>query len=116
MIANYIIETWRENNNLSEPLVIYEIGPGSGCLASCIMGFIRDSYSNVYQHMSYNLIEISPRLMELQSSRLSEFNGKFRNFSSSILEWDKFESRNCVIIALEVLVSPPFAFIIYYIT
>ena len=102
--ARYILEKLKKNNNLNEPLVIYEVGPGSGCLASSILGFFRSEYPGIYKTMTYNLIEISPRLKNLQKARLHEFSDKIVTHSTSILEWDKLENRNCFIIALEVLV------------
>jgi SAM-dependent MidA family methyltransferase len=57
---------WSENM----PLSILEIGAGKGILCQDILGYIRRAYPQVYQRLTYWIIEKSPHMIRRQKDRL----------------------------------------------
>jgi len=87
-----------------DDLVIYEIGAGNGTLANDILEYIRDEYPpDVYERVRYNVIEISPKLAELQRAKLAAHPG-VQIFNKSVFEWEKKDNSTSFVIALEVVV------------
>lgn len=106
-VARYIVERHKNDNEKQEsaPLVIYELGAGSGALASDILGYLADFENELYDKIDYRIIEISPRLAKQQRKLLAKHieGGKCKVNNESILQWNAREERECFVIALEVL-------------
>lgn len=92
-IGNYLLKS-RSNN---DPLVIYEIGPGTGTFCSGLSSFL-DRSAIQYE---YNLIDISSTLHDIQRDRFKG-NSRIHPRHVSFFDLDRIEKRPCVIIALEV--------------
>lgn len=54
-----------------EPLVLYEAGGGTGTNALNVLDWLRREEPKLYEGTEYTIIEISPRLAELQTERVS---------------------------------------------
>ncbi|KIZ02889.1 hypothetical protein MNEG_5074 [Monoraphidium neglectum] len=65
-IAKYLLEERRHTWGAREPLLIVEIGGGTGSLAASVLDFIAEADPVVYSSTTYACLEISQRLSELQ--------------------------------------------------
>jgi len=94
-----------EQRGDGEPLRIFEVGAGSGALAFDILKYVREQHPEVYKGMSYNIVEISPRLAKQQTEVLAQHvkTGKAKIINQSIFDYNQQESKPCFFIALEVL-------------
>lgn len=89
-------------------MVIYELGAGDGSLAIDVMGYLEEVLEGEeWGKVEYNIVEISERLARGQEQRLGRWvgEGKVRVHRKDFLEWERREERECVVVALEVLVS-----------
>jgi Putative S-adenosyl-L-methionine-dependent methyltransferase len=101
-IARYIIQEKVEG----KPLCVYEVGAGSGALASDILDFIQAQHPDLYKDMSYHIIEISPRLANQQRSTIAKHitnaPNRIKVINKSILDWQEQEKKDCFFLAMEV--------------
>jgi hypothetical protein len=107
-VVNYLIANLTRQ---SEPLIIYEIGPGNGTLAENILDTLREEHREIYTHVEYHVVEISAKLRSKQAERLKPRHGAHVHFHSSNLLLSgcsiPVEPRPCTIIAMEVLDNLP---------
>lgn len=82
-IARYLVQEYKHNLYPYDDLLIYELGAGSGSLASGILTYLRDEEPLVYERTRYRIVEISERLGQIQKEKLEEFGVKFVHGSSS---------------------------------
>eukprot|EP00026_Physarum_polycephalum_P010681 Phypoly_transcript_10851.p1 GENE.Phypoly_transcript_10851~~Phypoly_transcript_10851.p1 ORF type:complete len:290 (+),score=28.77 Phypoly_transcript_10851:377-1246(+) len=85
------------------PLVIYEIGGGSGTNAKCIIEYLQKKHPRLFKSLEYNIIDLSKPLVELQKKHLKAFENKVKIYNTNVLNWHRVETRPCFIIMLEVL-------------
>lgn len=102
IIAQHCIDS-RPND--TDPLVIYELGAGSGSLAEAVLSYLEAQFPEIYDTVQYNIVEISQRLSKQQRHRLRAFEsaGKLKVHNSDFLQWNRRVEDDCVVIALEVL-------------
>ena len=81
------------------------MGGGNGTLALNILEFLQKEYPQVYERTRYRIIEISPKLANLQTKRLESHASCLEIVNKSIFEWEEVVSSPCSFIALEVIVS-----------
>jgi hypothetical protein len=93
-VGKYILK----NTDHSRPLVIYEVGPGSGTFCEGLSDYF-DQNKVKYE---YNLIEISSSLYDLQRQRFKGRNS-VRPRHVSFFDIERVDDRPCFVIALEVL-------------
>jgi hypothetical protein len=67
-LARYLL---RSRDASHHPLVVYEIGGGTGINARHILDYIRETAPKVYKEMSYTIFEISSSLRLVQEKALS---------------------------------------------
>lgn len=106
MVTNYKISSiypWHD-------LIIYELGAGNGTFMLNVLDYIRDTDPDVYDRTQYKIIEISPALASLQTSRLTPLTtgshthaSKVEIINRSIFTWDQYISSPCFFLALEVI-------------
>lgn len=53
-----------------ESLVVYEAGGGTGTNALNVLDWLRQEEPKLYERTEYTIVEISPRLAELQAERV----------------------------------------------
>ncbi len=81
------------------------MGGGNGTLALNILDFLQKEYPAVYERTRYRIIEISPKLADLQRQRLGSHASCLEIVNKSIFEWEEVVPSPCSFIALEVIVS-----------
>lgn len=95
-----------------EDFVIYEIGAGNGSLAESILDFLKEHYPDVYERTRYHIIEISGNLAKVQKKNLAKHHGCVKVAHQSIFRWKTRETAPCFLLALEVVVSLFFCFLV----
>ncbi|KDQ18879.1 hypothetical protein BOTBODRAFT_478061 [Botryobasidium botryosum FD-172 SS1] len=78
------------------------MGAGNGTLAKNILDYLSVEYPQVYERTQYKIVEISPKLAELQRARLAS-HSCVRIVNKSIFDWDVREPAPCFFLALEVI-------------
>lgn len=108
IVAQHCLDVLEGARRRGEPLVIYELGAGDGSLAVDVMGYLEEVLpAGDFEKVEYNIVEISERLARGQEERVGRWvgEGKVRVHRRDFLEWERREERECVVVALEVLVS-----------
>ncbi|KAF2118473.1 S-adenosyl-L-methionine-dependent methyltransferase [Lophiotrema nucula] len=107
-MARYLVADYKYNHYPYHDLNIYEMGAGNGTMMLNILDYIRDMHPDVYERTTFNIIEITQQLVDLQQEGLghSVYAGghtdKVKIFNKSIFEWDTYVSSPCYFLALEV--------------
>ena len=104
-ITNFLLRNVPPDSN-APPLVIYEIGPGNGTLASNILKTLKEEFPDIYKRTEYNLVEISDQLRAKQKSKLIPLYSdhvRFPNLSILDVNQSFMEKRRCWILGMEVL-------------
>jgi hypothetical protein len=107
-IARYLVTNYKLSLYPYHDLIIYEMGAGNGTLMLNILDYIRETDPAVYACTRFRIIEISPSLASLQTSRLRrEANNrshadKVEIINRSIFDWDTYVPSPCFFLALEV--------------
>jgi SAM-dependent MidA family methyltransferase len=70
-IARQIIQMW-ENMDFPEDFDIVEMGAGNGTLARDILAYIRKNSPSLFDRLKYNIIEISPALVQRQIDKIGK--------------------------------------------
>ena len=95
----------------SAPLVVYEVGGGSGAHAVATLDFLAASAPHVYARTDYTILEVSPRLQSVQAAALaaSGHAGVARSLlaDAAALPVAVSDDRPCFALALEVLDNLP---------
>lgn len=73
VLAQALIELW-----VDYPLTLVEIGAGTGQLAFDILSAIRDENPEVFENLTYIIVESSPYMIENQKQRLESFGDRVR--------------------------------------
>ena len=98
-IAEYLVKKRK-----SDKIIIYEMGAGNGTLMFDILDLIRARYPLLYANLEYNIIEISPRLVEILKEKSKNHHSDKINIKQiSIFDWDQFEERECFFLGMEVI-------------
>lgn len=101
-IARYMVQ----ERVKGKPLSVYEVGAGSGALASDILDFIQTEHPDLYREMTYHIIEISPRLADQQKGTIAKHIAnapdRIKVTNKSMLDWQEEERRECFFLAMEV--------------
>lgn len=92
----------------SDPLIIYEVGPGNGSLCGDICEYIKDRYPEQFPSMEYHLVEISAHLVKKQLQALQlRFPKQIHVHNRSFLHWTRKEHRPSIILAMEMFDNLP---------
>lgn len=102
IIAQHCLDTRPSD---TDPLVVYELGAGSGSLAEAFLSYLEERNPEIYETTQYNIVEISERLSQQQRKRLArhEQAGRLKVHNKDFLQWNQRVEDNCVVIGLEVL-------------
>jgi SAM-dependent MidA family methyltransferase len=73
VLAQALIELW-----VDYPLTLVEIGAGTGQLGFDILSAIRDENPEVFENLTYIVVESSPYMIEHQKERLESFGDRIR--------------------------------------
>jgi Putative S-adenosyl-L-methionine-dependent methyltransferase len=121
--TNLNVSSHKINDNNESPLVIYELGGGTGTLAKDILNWLRHYNPEVHATCQYTCIEISPALAELQYQRVvTEQEGihekQFQVVRGDAAEYATWQigrglgkkdekDEQCFVVAMEVLDNLP---------
>ncbi|KAI9139165.1 S-adenosyl-L-methionine-dependent methyltransferase [Paraphysoderma sedebokerense] len=103
-MAKYIITKHKRDYSPTQDLVIYEIGAGNGTLMTNILDYIREKEPEIYRKTRYNIVEISPKLFDLQKKNaVSRRHKNIEIINKSIFDWDSRVEEHCFFLAMEVV-------------
>lgn len=111
VVAEFIVTMMRAKWHPREPLVVYDVGAGTGNFALTFLDFLAQHYPDIYARCEYHLIDMNPVTIPQQQRRLVGHLPRVRLHNISILNWREVESRRCVVLALEVMSSMPHDFV-----
>ncbi|CAM9758066.1 unnamed protein product, partial [Hapterophycus canaliculatus] len=100
----------RSGGTEEESLVLYEAGGGSGTNALNVLDWLRREEPKLYERTEYTIVEISPRLAELQTARVCKVHQNCHVVNSNVLEWGmsgEVDSRPCFFLGMELLDNLP---------
>jgi SAM-dependent methyltransferase len=106
-LAEYMITTMRAKHHPREPLIIYEVGAGSGNLAISVLDFLAEQYPEVYANCEYHLIDLSKYMIPVQRKKLVAHMNHVHIHHISIHNWRELEPRRCFVLGLELLSNMP---------
>lgn len=114
-LAQYLLRWLTHQRSIGSPkqtLRVYELGGGMGNNARHICDYIRAVSPGVYRHMSYTIVEISPRLSQHQNEALKAHADAARSIVKDAMELGSSSGSPlcvdpCMVIALEVLDNLP---------
>lgn len=107
VFAEYLIGVYRAKFSPNEPLVIYEVGAGTGAFAEQVLNFLAEFHPKIYELCEYHLIEMNPNQVQLQRSRLIHHYHRCKIHNISIHNWREVEMRRCFVVGIQVLSSMP---------
>jgi hypothetical protein len=107
VLAEYMLGVMRAKFDPSEPLVIYDVGAGTGALANNVLDFLAEHYPEVYETTEYHVIEMNPMLITPLRNRLVHHYHHTKIHNMSILNWRQHDPRRCFVIGLELLSGMP---------
>lgn len=107
VLAEYVVGTMRAKFDPSEPLVIYEVGAGTGVLANNFLDFLAEHHRDVYERCEYHVIEQNPILIPILRNRLIHHYHHVKVHNISILNWREMDPRRCFVIGLELFSGMP---------
>jgi SAM-dependent MidA family methyltransferase len=76
-LARAFAELWREAFD-GEPLVLVEMGAGTGQLAADVLAALRDEQATLFRDVRYIIVEPSPAMLARQRERLMAFGERAR--------------------------------------
>ena len=100
----------RGGQHIAAPLVVYEVGGGTGTNARHICNYVRANAPQLYRGMSYTILEISPSLHERQMKALSAHAAVARSIvadATNLSAVGVSDERHCFVVACEVLDNLP---------
>eukprot|EP01012_Entosiphon_sulcatum_P037021 TRINITY_DN4734_c0_g1_i1.p1 TRINITY_DN4734_c0_g1~~TRINITY_DN4734_c0_g1_i1.p1 ORF type:complete len:435 (+),score=41.80 TRINITY_DN4734_c0_g1_i1:56-1360(+) len=101
IIADYILRTRGQD----QPLVVVEVGGGSGVLARDLLDYLEEHHPEVYCSVTYVGVEISHSLHQTQKELLARHinAGRYVPRHGNFLEWTVFVPDDCFVVMHEVL-------------
>ena len=76
-LARAFVTMWRDGGN-RRPLILVEMGAGTGRLAADVLAAIRDEWPDEYEGVDYIIVERSPAMVARQRELLAEFGERVR--------------------------------------
>ena len=107
VIAEYLVSVYRAKFHPSEPLVIYDVGAGTGALAVAFLNFLAEHYPEMYDKVEYHVIEQSGFMIPLLRTKLIHHYHRTKIHHISILNWRQRDPRRCVVLGIELLSGLP---------
>ncbi|KAF8295475.1 putative S-adenosyl-L-methionine-dependent methyltransferase [Trypanosoma cruzi] len=107
VLAEYLVTMMRAKFDPREPLVVYDIGAGTGALAVSVLDYLAEHFSAVYAQCEYHVVEQNPQLVQVLRNRLITHYHHVKIHNISILNWRQLERRRCVLLGVELLSGMP---------
>jgi len=115
-LGRYILSQHKleQTKGSTAPLVVYEVGGGSGTCALDILDFFAAKAPDVYASMQYVTVEISEALAAKQESRVGQVESHRERYAvwgghdAAVAEaWGAVDDSPCYVVMLEVLDNLP---------
>lgn len=113
VLAEYLVTTHRAKFDPREPLVIYDIGAGTGALADSVLSYLAENFPDLYAKCEYHVIEVNPYLIPVLRNRLVHHYHHTHIHHVSFLNWKELEPRRCVVLAVELFSGLPHDMIVW---
>ncbi|EPY31273.1 hypothetical protein AGDE_09136 [Angomonas deanei] len=107
VLGDYLVSTYRSKFDPREPLVVYDVGAGTGALALSVLNYLAEQYPAVYERIEYHVIEQSPYLIQSLRNKLIHHYHRVKIHHVSVLNWRQVEMRRCVVLGIELLSGLP---------
>lgn len=107
VLAEYLVTTVRAKFDPREPLVVYDVGAGTGALALSILDYLAENFPAEYARCEYHVLEQNPYLIQTLRNKLVHHYHHVHIHHLSVLNWRALERRRCVVIAIELMSSMP---------
>lgn len=107
VMAEYLVTTHRAKFDPREPLIVYDVGAGTGALALAVLNYLAEHFPALYATCEYHVIEQSPYLIQVLRHKLIHHYHHAHIHHLSVLNWRQVERRRCVVLAVELLSSMP---------
>ncbi|EPY23556.1 hypothetical protein STCU_07661 [Strigomonas culicis] len=107
VLAEYMVTTMRARFDPREPLVIYDVGAGTGALAVSLLDYLAEHFPEVYRRCEYHVIEQNPYLIQSLRRKLVHHYHHVRVHHLSMLNWRQAEPRRCIVLGVELLSGLP---------
>ncbi|TPP54026.1 putative S-adenosyl-L-methionine-dependent methyltransferase family protein [Leishmania donovani] len=69
VLAEYLVTTHRAKFDPREPLIVYDIGAGTGALALSVLDYLAEHFPDLYAACEYHAVEQNPHLIQLEKRR-----------------------------------------------
>lgn len=112
-LAEYLVTTHRARFDPREPLVVYDIGGGTGALAESILNYLSEHFPALYEKCEYHVMEMNPHLIRVLRHRLVHHYHHAHIHHLSALNWRTLEARRCVVLAVELFSGLPHDVIVW---
>lgn len=112
-LAEYLITTHRAKFDPREPLIIYDIGGGTGALAVSLLDYLAEHFPEMYDTCEYHVIEMNPYLIPILRTRLVHHYHHVHIHHLSFLNWRQCECRRCFVLAVELFSGLPHDVIVW---
>lgn len=106
-LAEYLVTTHKAKFDPREPLIVYDIGSGTGALAVSLLDYLAEYFPAVYERCEYHAVEMNPQLIPIIRSRLVHHYHHVCIHHISALNWRQLEPRRCFILAVELFCGLP---------
>eukprot|EP00796_Vickermania_ingenoplastis_P008539 gene8539-5986_t len=106
-LAEYLVTTHRAKFDPREPLIVYDIGSGTGALAASVLDYLSEHFPALYEKCEYHVMEMNPYLIPVLRNRLVHHYHHVHVHQISALNWRNLEPRRCIILAIELFSGLP---------
>ncbi|CAJ1025708.1 putative S-adenosyl-L-methionine-dependent methyltransferase [Leishmania utingensis] len=107
VLAEYLVTTHRAKFDPREPLIVYDIGAGTGALALSMLDYLAEHFPDLYATCEYHAVEQNPHLIQVLRNRLIHHYHHVNIHHLSVLNWRQLEKRRCVVLAVELFSGMP---------
>ncbi|KAG5505498.1 hypothetical protein GH5_03527 [Leishmania sp. Ghana 2012 LV757] len=107
VLAEYLITTHRAKFDPREPLIVYDIGAGTGALALSMLDYLAEHFPDLYATCEYHAVEQNPHLIQVLRNKLIHHYHHVNIHHLSVLNWRQLEKRRCVVLAVELFSGMP---------
>ncbi|KAG5479121.1 hypothetical protein LSCM1_02973 [Leishmania martiniquensis] len=107
VLAEYLATTHRAKFDPREPLIVYDIGAGTGALALSVLDYLAEHLPGLYATCEYHAVEQNPHLIQVLRNKLIHHYHHVNIHHLSVLNWRQLEKRRCVVLAVELFSGMP---------
>ncbi|KAG5505007.1 hypothetical protein JKF63_04454 [Porcisia hertigi] len=107
VLAEYLVTTHRAKFDPREPLIVYDVGAGTGALALSVLDYLAEHFADLYATCEYHAVEQNPHLVPVLRNKLIHHYHHVSIHHLSMLNWRQLEKRRCIVLAVELFSGMP---------